>query len=137
MEYFNTFGDNPVSCAIGLAVLEVIREEGLQERALTVGTRLKEGLERLKQNHPLIGDVRGLGLFLGIELVLDRETLEPAAAQASYIVERMKEHGILLSTDGPLHNVIKIKPPLVFSEADADFLVATLDEILTEDFVRR
>jgi 4-aminobutyrate aminotransferase-like enzyme/Ser/Thr protein kinase RdoA (MazF antagonist) len=137
MEYFNTFGGNPVSCAIGLAVLEVIREERLQENALKVGSHLKQGLERLKPKHPLIGDVRGLGLFLGIEFVLDQETLEPAAAQAAYIVERMKAHGILLSTDGPLHNVIKIKPPLVFTEADTDFLVTTLDKVLTEDFVRR
>lgn len=133
MEYFNTFGGNPVSCAVGMAVLDVIAEEKLQENALKVGNRLKAGLEDLRKKHPLIGEVRGLGLFIGIELVLDRQTLAPAATQASHIVERMKEHGILLSTDGPLHNVLKIKPPLVFSEANADFLVATLDQILTED----
>jgi 4-aminobutyrate aminotransferase-like enzyme len=82
--------------------------------------------------HPLIGDLRGLGLFVGIELVLDRATLAPAAAQAAYIANRMRERGILLSTDGPFHNVLKIKPPLVFTAANADFLVATLDELLTE-----
>jgi 4-aminobutyrate aminotransferase-like enzyme len=134
MEYFNTFGGNPVSCAIGLAVLDVIQEEKLQINALKVGAHLMDGLRQLMDKHPLIGDVRGLGLFIGVELVLNRETLEPAAEQASYIANRMKECGILLSTDGPLHNVLKIKPPLVFSEADADFLVATLDKILTEDF---
>ncbi|HEX9134734.1 MAG TPA: aminotransferase class III-fold pyridoxal phosphate-dependent enzyme [Ktedonobacteraceae bacterium] len=136
MEYFNTFGGNPVSCAIGLAVLDVIAEERLQENALRVGTHLMDGLRGLMEKHTLIGDVRGLGLFVGIELVLDRETLAPAAAQASYIANRMRERGILLSTDGPLHNVLKIKPPLVFTEENADFLVGVLDEILEEDFVR-
>jgi 4-aminobutyrate aminotransferase-like enzyme/Ser/Thr protein kinase RdoA (MazF antagonist) len=135
MEYFNTFGGNPVSCAVGLAVLDVIKEEGLQARALRVGARLKSGLEQLRDRHALIGDVRGLGLFLGIELVRDRRTLEPAAAEAAYLIERMKDHGVLVSTDGPLHNVIKIKPPLVFSESDADFFLSTLDKILAEDFL--
>jgi 4-aminobutyrate aminotransferase-like enzyme/Ser/Thr protein kinase RdoA (MazF antagonist) len=136
MEYFNTFGGNPVSCAIGLAVLDVIADEQLQEHALQVGEHLLHGLRGLMEHHPIIGDVRGLGLFIGIELVLDQETLAPAAAQASYVVNRMRERGILLSTDGPLHNVLKIKPPLPFSKANADFLVATLDEILAEDFIR-
>jgi 4-aminobutyrate aminotransferase-like enzyme len=136
MEYFNTFGGNPVSCAIGLAVLDVIEEERLQENARKVGMHLMSGLRRLMEKHTLIGDVRGLGLFVGIELVLDREKLVPAAAQASYIANRMKERGILLSTDGPFHNVLKIKPPLVFTEENADFLVGTLDEILGEDLAR-
>jgi 4-aminobutyrate aminotransferase-like enzyme/Ser/Thr protein kinase RdoA (MazF antagonist) len=136
MEYFNTFGGNPVSCAIGLAVLDVIADEGLQANALAVGTHLLDGLRSLVAKHPLIGDVRGLGLFVGIELVQDRETLAPAAVQASYIANRMRERGILLSTDGPFHNVLKIKPPLVFTKANADFLVETLDEILDENFVR-
>jgi 4-aminobutyrate aminotransferase-like enzyme/Ser/Thr protein kinase RdoA (MazF antagonist) len=134
MEYFNTFGGNPVSCAIGLAVLDVIAEEQLQQHALRVGNHLMDGLRGLMQKHELIGDVRGLGLFVGIELVLDRQTLAPAAALATYIANRMRERGILLSTDGPFHNVLKIKPPLVFTAANADFLVATLDEILAEDF---
>ncbi|GAC1616624.1 MAG: aminotransferase class III-fold pyridoxal phosphate-dependent enzyme [Ktedonobacteraceae bacterium] len=136
MEYFNTFGGNPVSCAIGLAVLDVIAEEQLQTNALRVGKHLMDELRGLMEKHSLIGDVRGRGLFVGIELVLDRETLEPAAAQASYIANRMRERGILLSTDGPLHNVLKIKPPLVFTVENADFLVATLDKILAEDFAR-
>ena len=134
MEYFNTFGGNPVSCAVGLAVLDVLEEEGLQANALEVGDYLKAGLEALKSKHPIIGDVRGLGLFIGVELVLDRETLAPAPEQAAYIIERMKERGILLSTEGPLHNVIKIKPPIVFSKSNADALVRTLDMILGEDF---
>lgn len=130
MEYFNTFGGNPVSCAVGLAVLDVIEAEKLQSQARQVGTYLLAELEKLKASHALIGDVRGLGLFLGIELVRDRETLEPAAEQASALVNRLKERGILLSTDGPWHNVIKFKPPLVFSRENADFLVAMLDENL-------
>ncbi len=132
MEYFNTFGGNPVSCAIGLAVLDVIADEQLQQNALRVGQHLMDGLRGLMDRHALIGDVRGRGLFVGIELVLDRATLAPAPDQASYIVNRMRERGILLSTDGPFHNVLKIKPPLVFTAANADFLVATLDEILGE-----
>ena len=116
-------------------MLDVIETEGLQARALRVGGRLKSGLESLVGRHPLIGDVRGLGLFLGVELVRDRKTLEPAAAEASYLVERLKDHGILASTDGLLHNVIKIKPPLVFSDSDADFFVQTMDKIVQEDFL--
>ncbi len=133
MEYFNTFGGNPVSCAVGLVVLDVIEDESLQENALKVGAHLKAGLEGLKSKHPLIGDVRGSGLFIGVELVLDRETREPAAKHASYVVERLKECGILLSTDGPLHNVLKIKPPIVFSHANADQLVSTMGMVLMED----
>jgi 4-aminobutyrate aminotransferase-like enzyme len=136
MEYFNTFGGNPVSCAIGLAVLDVIRDEGLQQRALRVGARLKAGLAGLAERHAIVGDARGLGLFLGIELVRDRASLEPAAEEAAYVVERMKDHGVLVSTDGPLHNVIKLKPPLVLGPGDADLVVAAFDAVLGEDFVR-
>jgi len=132
MEYFSTFGGNPVSCAVGLAVLDVIKDEKLQENALKVGDHLKAGLEDLKSKHDLIGDVRGMGLFIGIELVVNRETLEPARDQAYYIIEKMKELGILLSIDGPLHNVIKIKPPLIFSQSNAEFLINKLDEVLQD-----
>ncbi len=132
MEYFNTFGGNPVSCAAGLAVLKVIAEEGLQKNAEEVGHYLKQRLNELKPEHNLIGDVRGLGLFLGVELVTDREALTPAATEAAAVVEAMKERGILLSTDGPLHNVIKIKPPIIFSRANADRLVEALDEVLAQ-----
>jgi 4-aminobutyrate aminotransferase-like enzyme len=132
MEYFNTFGGNPVSCAVGLAVLDVIRDEKLQENALTVGNHLKAGLLKLMDKYPIIGDVRGMGLFIGIELVKDRATLDPAAEEAYDIIERIKEKGILLSVDGPLHNVLKIKPPIVFDRKNADFVVAALDEVLEE-----
>ena len=130
MEYFNTFGGNPVSCAVGMAVLDVIEREGLQENARDVGEYLVAGLWELASRHEWIGDVRGQGLFVGFELVRDRVTLEPAADEASEIVNRAKDLGILLSTDGPLHNVIKIKPPIVFSRRDADFLVGRLDTVL-------
>jgi 4-aminobutyrate aminotransferase-like enzyme len=132
MEYFNTFGGNPVSCAIGLAVLDVLDQENLPENARVVGNRLLAGLRHLQTQFPLIGDVRGLGLYIGAELVRDRQTLEPAAEEASHIANRMRDKGILISTDGPLHNVLKIKPPLVFTEENADFLVKTLGKILEE-----
>jgi 4-aminobutyrate aminotransferase-like enzyme len=137
MEYFNTFGGNPVSCEIGLAVLDVIRDENLQEHALRVGARLEAGLRRLAERHDIVGDVRGLGLFLGIELVLDRASRAPAPQHAAHLVERMKDHGILLSTDGPDHDVIKMKPPLVFSEAEADRALDAFERVLSEDFFRR
>src|ERR1051326_4154487 len=136
MEYFNTFGGNPVSCAVGLAVLEVIRNEELQQNAREVGDYLKQGLLDLQNKHALIGDVRGLGLFMGIEFVRDQETLEPAGREAIQIVERMKERGVLLSTDGPHHNVIKINPPMVFSKAAAGRLISGLDWTLQNDCPR-
>jgi 4-aminobutyrate aminotransferase-like enzyme len=136
MEYFNTFGGNPVSCAIGMAVLDVIEEEGLQQHARAVGALLTAGLEELGARHEIVGDVRGRGLFLGLELVRDRATLEPAADEAGELIEAMKDRCVLLSTDGPLHNVIKIKPPLAFGAADADRLVVELDGVLGEDAVR-
>src|SRR5262249_23563754 len=120
------------SCAVGLAVLDVIRDDELQQNALEVGEYLKAGLQQLKSQHPLIGDVRGQGLFIGVELVRDRETLEPADREAAFLVEQMKERGILLSTDGPFHNVIKIKPPLVFSRHDADVVIENLDLALKD-----
>ena len=131
MEYFNTFGGNPVSCAVGLAVLDVIEEEGLREHALAVGTRFRESLAGLADSHALVGDVRGLGLFIGVELVRDRESLEPATAEATEVINEMSERGILLSTDGPFDNVIKIKPPLVFSHEDASRVVQELDAVLS------
>ena len=132
MEYFNTFGGSPVSCAVGLAVLDVIEKEGLQRSALTVGTYLKAGLNRLTPKYPLIGDVRGTGLFLGVELVRDVETLEPATTETSYVAERMKQLGVLIGIDGMFRNVLKIKPPMVFTKADADRLTGNLGHVLSE-----
>jgi 4-aminobutyrate aminotransferase-like enzyme/Ser/Thr protein kinase RdoA (MazF antagonist) len=133
MEFFSTFGGNPVACAAGLAVLDVLEEENLQQNALRVGAYLIRDLKSLQTRHTLIGDVRGSGLFLGIDFVLDRETREPAPLQASYVVNRLRDCGILAGTDGPHHNVIKLRPPLVFSEVDADLFLKTLDAVLQED----
>lgn len=132
MEYFSTFGGNTVSCAVGIAVLDVVREERLQEHALRVGEYLLSKLRPLADRHAIVGDVRGSGLFLGVELVRDRKTLEPAGAEASFVANRMRERGILLGTDGPFHNVVKIRPPMPFSERDADLLVSALDASLDE-----
>jgi 4-aminobutyrate aminotransferase-like enzyme/Ser/Thr protein kinase RdoA (MazF antagonist) len=132
MEYFNTYGGNPVSCAVGLAVLEVIEKEGLQQHALEVGDYFKQSLDLLKSQFELIGDVRGSGLFLGIELITDSNNLEPAVKEAAMISERMKDEGILTSVDGYLHNVIKIKPPMPFSKQNVDQYIASLEGILNK-----
>lgn len=127
MEFFSTFGGNNVSCAIGLTVLEVVQEEKLQAHALEVGDRLLTGLRALQQRHDIIADVRGSGLFIGVELV---RNLIPAKVEANRIVNQMRERGILLGTDGPHHNVLKIRPPMPFSHTDADFLLTTLEELI-------
>lgn len=132
MEYFNTFGGNPVSCAIGLAVLDVIVKEDLQGNAVRVGGYLCSLLEKQKEKHPLIGDIRGCGLFVGLELVKDQHKLTPATAEAQEVIYRLKEQYILLSADGPHRNVLKFKPPLCFTKEDADFVVEKMDHILTE-----
>lgn len=134
MEYFNTFGGNPVSCAIGTAVLRVVKDEKLQQNALEIGAYLKTTLNELAEEFPIIGDVRGQGLFLGIEFV-DKE-MRPLAAHADYTINRMKDHGILMSTDGPDNNVLKIKPPIVFTKDNAEELIFYLKKILAEDFMR-
>lgn len=136
MEYFNTFGGNPVSCAIGLEVLRVIRDENLQQNALDTGAYLSGQLQELARRFPIIGDVRGPGLFLGFELVSDAETLGPAAKQTAYLSNRMRDFGVLTSIDGPFHNVLKIKPPMVFGKNDADFLLELLDLVLKEDVMK-
>jgi len=133
MEFFSTFGGNPVACAAGLAVLDVLEEEHLQENALHVGNYLIAHLKSMQEKHALVGDVRGSGLFLGLDFVVDRGTREPAPPQASYVVNRLRDRGILAGTDGPHHNVIKLRPPLIFSQADADLFVTTLDATLAED----
>ena len=133
MEFFSTFGGNPVACAAGLAVLDVIEDEKLQENARRVGASLVRGLRELQGRHAAIGDVRGAGLFLGVELVRDRASLEPATQEAVYVANRLRECGVLTGTDGPFGNVLKLRPPLVFSEDDAALLVAVLDEVLQED----
>ena len=132
MEYFNTFGGSQVSSAVGMAVLDVMEKEGLMQNSLENGKLMKKNLEELKKTFPLIGDVRGEGYFLGIELVIDPETREPAPLHAEYIVERMKSLRILLSTEGPGHNVIKLKPPMVFDQKNVQKFTFELEKTLSE-----
>ena len=132
MEYFNTFGGNPVSMTAGLAVLDVIQEEEMQQHALEVGNHLMDGLRNLMEKYPIISDVRGHGLFIGAEMVKDQLTMEPAVTEIDIVVEKMKEKGFLLSTDGPLHNVLKIKPPMPFNKQNADEMIRFLDIALSE-----
>ncbi len=130
IEYFNTYGGNPVSMATGMAVLEVIQGEGLQENALQVGNYLLEGMRQLMNSYPIIGDVRGAGLFIGVEFVKDRNTKEPAIDSIKLVVERMKEKGFLMGVDGPYNNVLKIKPPIIFSMENAKDMLTNLDLVL-------
>ncbi|MDQ2766382.1 MAG: aminotransferase class III-fold pyridoxal phosphate-dependent enzyme [Gemmatimonadota bacterium] len=132
MEFFSTFGGNTVSCAVGIAVLDVVRDEALQAHAHTTGEQLAGQLRALRDRHQIVGDVRGSGLFWGVELVRDRETLEPAGAEASFVANRMREQGILLGTDGPHHNVVKIRPPMPFSGDDGEILADALDRALRQ-----
>lgn len=128
--YFNTYGGNPVSCAAAQAVLRVLREEDLQANAQRVGDYLKNGLRSLAVRHQLIGDVRGEGLFIGVELVTDRETQSPATLAAKAVVNGMRHRQVLISATGPDANILKIRPPLVFAYEHADLLLERLDETL-------
>jgi len=132
MEYFNTFGGNPVSCAAGRAVLRVVEKEGLQENARKRGGQLLQGLRDMQTKHPSIGDVRGAGLFVGFELVRDAEARTPYAEGAHYLANRVRERGVLLSTDGPQHNVIKLKPPMCIKESEVQFALEQIERVLAE-----
>jgi 4-aminobutyrate aminotransferase-like enzyme len=136
MEYFNTFGGNPVSCAIGLEVLSIMQEEDMQRKARDIGAYWVKRLADVAVTFPIIGQVRGSGLFLGIDLVRDPMSLAPADWEAAYIVERMKENGILISTEGPHHNVLKLKPPMCFGREQADRFVDVLAEVLGDTVLR-
>lgn len=127
--YFNTFGGNPVQCAVGMAVLDVIEQEHLQENSFIVGTYVREGLAELANKYDLIGDVRGHGLFIGAELVKDHASKEGATEETARIVNEMKERGVLLSKIGVHDNILKMRPPLPFSKDNADQLLSTLDDV--------
>ena len=124
--YFNTFGGNPVSCAAALAVLDVIEEEGLQRNALDVGMHLVDGLRQLAERYDCIGDVRGTGLFLALELVTDRDARSPATELAARVINDLRHRGVLTSSIGPDANILKLRPPMVLSNGDADHVLATL-----------
>jgi 4-aminobutyrate aminotransferase-like enzyme len=130
--YFNTFGGNPVSIAAAQAVLRVIREEGLQQHSLTVGKSLQDELQKLAARHDRVGDVRGAGLFIGFELVSDRDQKTPDKSLALDVTEKLREQGVLTSVAGPYGNVLKLRPPLAFQHQDIDWLVGALDQALTD-----
>jgi len=131
-EYFNTFGGNPVSCAVGLEVLKTIKEEKLQENADIQGQFLKQKLSQLREKYPVIGDIRGEGLFLGIDLVKDPNSRTPNPELAAFAVERLKDFGILLDCDGPGENVMCVKPPIIIEKKDLEYFVDRFETILTE-----
>ncbi len=131
--YFNTFGGNPVSCEVAHEVLRVIQDEGLVAQVADVGQYLRDGLRALQERYELIGDVRGPGLFVGVELVNDRASKTPATAAARRVVNEMKEKGVLISKIGPGDNILKIRPPIIFSRSNADQLLNTLDEVLANE----
>jgi 4-aminobutyrate aminotransferase-like enzyme len=130
--WFSSVGGSPVSCAVGLAVLDVIEGERLQENARTTGDHLKARLLEVAARHELVGAVHGLGLYLGVELVRDPDTLEPAREEADAVCERMRELGVVVQPTGDHENILKVKPPLVITRASADFFVEQLDRVLTE-----
>ncbi len=132
MEFFSTFGGSTAACVAGRTTLQVTRDEDLQRNALRVGERMLNGLRSLAGEFEIIGDVRGSGLFLGVELVRDRHTLEPAPDEAAFVVNRMRQRGVLVGTDGPYHNVIKIRGPMPLSLPDADQVVDTMARALRE-----
>jgi len=129
--HFNTFGGNPVSMTQGLATLEVIDSDNIQQNALWVGMHLKKRLQEVQERQPLIGEVRGMGLMLGVELVRDRQSKEPATQETAEVVERCKERGLLVGKGGLYGNVLRIKPPMCLTKDDADFLAGCLDEVLS------
>ena len=128
--YFNTFGGNPVSCAAGLAVLDIIERENLQQNALDVGQHLVDGLSRLAEKHDCIGDVRGSGLFLALELVSDRKTRTPATELAGSVVEGLRERGILTGSIGPDSNILKLRSPMTLSKDNAEYFLSALRDSL-------
>jgi len=125
MEYFNTFGGNPVSAAIGQAVLDVVQDENLQANAIEIGSYLSNGVKELSKSHPIIGDVRGSGLFIGVELMRDENT--PATAEMADLIEYAKDAGVFLSCDGPDNNILKIKPPMIITKTDVDLFLNVFD----------
>jgi 4-aminobutyrate aminotransferase-like enzyme len=129
-DLFSTFGGNPVACRAALAVLDALRDDALQSHADHVGARLRRSIESLMERHPAIGDVRGAGLMVGVELVRDRATRTPAPELAHDVMNRMRDRRVLVGTTGPDHNVLKIRPPLVLTADDADLIARSLDASL-------
>ena len=133
-EFFSTFGGSTLSCRIGKEVLDIVDDEGLQANAKQQGDRLLDKLRALQDKHNCIGDVRGLGLFIGVDLVMDRANKTEATALATHVKNRMRDHRILLGSEGPKDNILKIRPPLTIQPKDVDMIIATMDNILVERF---
>jgi len=133
--YFNTFGGTPVSCAVGMAVLDALQEDHLMENAVSTGAYVTAGLRKLQEKYPLIGDVRDLGMFFGVELVQNRTTKAPAIVESRRIINLMRERGVLISTIGVTGSILKLRPPMPFQPEHADLLISTLDDVL--DIVSR
>lgn len=129
--YFNTFAGTPLACAVGMAVLDVLEQEQLPENAIRTGAIVTQGLKQLQQRHSLIGEVRDLGMFFGVELVTERDSKTPATAAARRLINDMRQRGVLISTIGPHNSVLKIRPPMPFQSAHADQLLETLDQAFT------
>lgn len=132
--FFSSAGGSPVSCVVGLTVLDMLVKERLQENALSIGDHLRARIEAMADRHQLIGTVHGSGLYMGIELVRDRGTLEPAAEETAAICERMRELGVIVQPTGDRQNVLKVKPPMCITRESADFFVDMLDRVLTTGF---
>jgi alanine-glyoxylate transaminase/(R)-3-amino-2-methylpropionate-pyruvate transaminase len=130
--HFNTYGGNPVSCAMGKAVLEVIDRDGLQQNSLERGAQLMQGLNGLMEKHNIIGDVRGRGLMIGLEMVKDRQTKEAASAECAQVFERCKDLGLILGKGGLYGNVLRIKPPMCINQADVEFMIQVLGQAFSE-----
>ncbi|MDN5788376.1 aminotransferase class III-fold pyridoxal phosphate-dependent enzyme, partial [Pseudorhodobacter sp.] len=131
-EYFSTFGGSTLSCRIGKEVLDIVDDEGLMENAQQMGDCLMDGLRVLAQKHALIGDVRGFGLFIGVDLVTDRDSREPATLAADYVKNRMRDHRILIGCEGPADNILKIRPPLTVDAEAVEMILTVLDKVLDE-----
>ena len=131
-EYFSTFGGSNLSCRTGKEVLDIVDDEGLQAHAADMGRILQDGLRGLMKKHDVIGDVRGIGLFIGVDLVKDQDTCEPATEIADYVLNRMRQERILMGTEGPHDNILKVRPPLTIEAEDIGMILAKLDMILGE-----
>ena len=131
-EFFSTFGGSTLSCVVGREVLRIVEDERLMQNAAAMGARMLEGLRALQEGHPIIGDVRGMGLFLGVDLVTDRETRHPATVQASYVMNRLAEKRVLIGREGPADNILKVRPPLTIDASGVDHFLAAFGEVLAE-----
>ena len=131
-EFFSTFGGSTLSCRVGLEMLNIIEDEQLQKNAKQMGDKLLAGLYTLQEKHEIVGDVRGYGLFIGLDLVTDRLTREPGTTLAGYVKNRMREHRILMGSEGPYDNILKIRPPMTTEKEDIDYILEVMDKVLNE-----